>query len=116
MKGVTMTDMTTTQAHNRYALSMPAHNGEAVTQAHTDYCEANSHADLNGTALHCHRCGTGTTNLTPARVTTLTRDYSGRVNGYYVTEEATGAHVGDDYARDLTEALTGATHHDTDRN
>ena len=57
-----------------------------------------------------------TTNLTPARVTTLTRDYSGRVNGYYVTEEATGAHVGDDYARDLTEALTGATHHDTDRN
>ena len=54
--------------------------------------------------------------FTPARVTTLTRDYNGRVNGYYVTDEATGAHVGDDYARDLTEALTGATHHDTDRN
>ena len=58
-----MTDMTTTQAHNRYALSMPAHNGEAVTQAHTDYCEANGHADLDGAALHCHRCGTGTTTI-----------------------------------------------------
>ena len=57
-----------------------------------------------------------TTNLTPARVTTLTRDSTGGVNGYYVTDEATGAHVGDDYARDLTEALTGAVHHDTDRN
>ena len=54
--------------------------------------------------------------LTPARVTTLTRDSSGHVNGYYVTNEATGAHVTDDHARDLSQALTGATHHDTDRN
>jgi len=111
-----MTDMTTNRAHIRYALSMPAHNGEAVTQAHTDYCEANGHADLDGAALHCHRCGTGTTNLTPARVTTLTHDYNGNVNGYCVTDEATGAHVTDDYARDLAQALTGAAHHDTNGN
>ena len=89
-------------------LDMAAFKGEVVTQAHSDYCEANSHAGING--VWCHRCGASldqpksTSKQQPELFTRISGHYYGLIDVRTIDSEryALGWETpvsGDDLAR-----------------